>query len=69
MEMYYAVYSRHSPGIEFLTIAHEKIRMMHDMYYTQADLHSHNSITSIIIPSTAYLGGIDKTRSMPPKTS
>jgi hypothetical protein len=42
---------------------HDKICMMHDMH--DIDRPSRNSITSIIIPSTAYLVGIYKTRSMP----
>jgi hypothetical protein len=51
-----------TPGVEPLTPVHEKISMLHEMH--ALDLPSRKSITSIILPSTAYLDGLDKTRSM-----
>jgi hypothetical protein len=53
---------RATPGVEPLTLVHEKIRLLHEMH--AVDLPCRNSITSIIIPSTAYLNSIDDTRSM-----
>ena len=57
---------RATPGVEPLTLVHEKIRLLHEMH--ALDLPCRNSITSIIIPITAYLDSIDNTRSVSRKS-